>query len=216
MTNTELFDKVVKLAKAVGVDIKSLRESLNNTSAPNTSTLATKEEVKELEKKIAKASGTPTINLSVEPNGDVYADIEYPNNPSPTPSPAPATRANATPASSQDTIPYGTTKTYLVNWGIAVAGSPGTGRGYLEWSPISGFGKLHLDIKMTQNSGNGNVIATLPANAPVPSVLLETAVDASNNSIYVEPNSRNIKGWGVTGNNKRYIFDIIGFWKELK
>lgn len=209
MTNTELFDKVVKLAKAIGIDIKSLKES-----SINTANLATKDEVKELEKKVTSASGTPTINLSVEPNGDVYADIEYPNNPAP--SPTPATRANATPASSQDTIPYGTTKTYLVNWGIAVAGSPGTGRGYLEWSPISGFGKLHLDIKMTQNSGNGNVIATLPANAPVPSVLLETAVDASNNSIYVEPNSRNIKGWGVTGNNKRYIFDIIGFWKEVK
>lgn len=208
MTNTELFDKVVKLAKAVGVDIKSLRESLNNTSAPNTSTLATKEEVKELEKKIAKASGTPTINLSVEPNGDVFADIEYPNNPTPTPSPAPTPSTN--------TIDYGTTKRFEVIWGVAVAGSPGAGRGYLEWSPISGFGKLHLDIKMTQNSGNGGIIATLPANAPVPSVLLETAVDASNNSIYVEPNSRNIKGWGVTGNNKRYILDIIGFWKELK
>lgn len=208
MTNTELFDKVVKLAKAVGVDIKSLRESLNNTSAPNTSTLATKEEVKELEKKIAKASGTPTINLSVEPNGDVFADIEYPNNPTPTPSPAPTPSTN--------TIDYGTTKRFEVIWGVAVAGSPGAGRGYLEWSPISGFGKLHLDIKMTQNSGNGGIIATLPANAPVPSVLLETAVDASNNSIYVEPNSRNIKGWGVTGNNKRYIFDIIGFWKEVK
>lgn len=210
MTNKELFEKVVQLAKAVGLDIKSLRES-----SINTSNLATKEEVKELDKKIAKASGTPTINLSVEPNGDVYADIEYPNNPTP------STRANttATPATStttQDAIPYGTTKKYDVIWGIAVAGSPGPGRGYLEWSPISGFGKLHLDIKMTQNSGNGNVIATLPANAPVPSALLETAVDASNNSIYVEPNSRNIKGWGVTGNNKRYIFDIIGFWKELK
>lgn len=211
MTNKELFEKVVQLAKAVGLDIKSLRES-----SINTSNLATKEEVKELDKKIAKASGTPTINLSVEPNGDVYADIEYPNNP--TPSTRANTTATPTPATSttQDAIPYGTTKKYDVIWGIAVAGSPGTGRGYLEWSPISGFGKLHLDIKMTQNSGNGNVIATLPANAPVPSVLLETAVDASNNSIYVEPNSRNIKGWGVTGNNKRYIFDIIGFWKELK
>ena len=211
MTNTELFDKVVKLAKAIGIDIKSLKES-----SINTSNLATKEEVKELEKKVTSASGTPTINLSVEPNGDVYADIEYPNNPSP------ATRTNtpATPtpytSTTQDAIPYGTTKKYNVIWGIAVAGSPGTGRGYLEWSPISGFGKLHLDIKMTQNSGNGNVIATLPSNAPVPSILLETAVDASNNSIYVEPNSRNIKGWGVVGNNKRYIFDIIGFWKELK
>ena len=211
MTNKELFEKVVQLAKAVGLDIKSLRES-----SINTSNLATKEEVKELDKKIAKASGTPTINLSVEPNGDVYADIEYPNNP--TPSTRANTTATPTPATSttQDAIPYGTTKKYDVIWGIAVAGSPGNGRGYLEWSPISGFGKLHLDIKMTQDSGNGKVIATLPANAPVPSVLLETAVDASNNSIYVEPNSRNIKGWGVTGNNKRYIFDIIGFWKELK
>ena len=211
MTNTELFDKVVKLAKAIGIDIKSLKES-----SINTANLATKDEVKELEKKVTSASGTPTINLSVEPNGDVYADIEYPNNP--TPSTRANTTATPTPATSttQDAIPYGTTKKYDVIWGIAVAGSPGTGRGYLEWSPISGFGKLHLDIKMTQNSGNGNVIATLPSNAPVPSVLLETAVDASNNSIYLEPNSRNIKGWGVVGNNKRYIFDIIGFWKELK
>lgn len=209
MTNTELFDKVVKLAKAVGVDIKSLRESLNNTSAPNTSTLATKEEVKELEKKIAKASGTPTINLSVEPNGDVYADIVYPESPTPTPAPSPTPSTN--------TIDYGTTKRFEVIWGVAVPGAAGTGRGYLEWSPISGFGKLHLDIKMTQPSGNGGTIATLPNNSPVPSVLLETAVDsATNASIYVEPNSRNIKGWGVTGNNKRYIFDIIGFWKELK
>ena len=210
MTNTELFDKVVKLAKAIGIDIKSLKES-----SINTANLATKDEVKELEKKVTSASGTPTINLSVEPNGDVYADIEYPNNPTP------STRANTTPtpatSTTQDAIPYGTTKKYDVIWGIAVAGSPGTGRGYLEWSPISGFGKLHLDIKMTQPSGNGGTIATLPANAPVPSVLLETAVDsATNASIYVEPNSRNIKGWGVTGNNKRYIFDIIGFWKELK
>lgn len=211
MTNTELFDKVVKLAKAVGLDIKSLRES-----SINTSNLATKEEVKELDKKIAKASGTPTINLSVEPNGDVYADIEYPNNP--TPSTRANTTATPTPATSttQDAIPYGTTKKYDVIWGSAQPGAPGTGRGYLEWSPISGFGKLHLDIKMTQPSGNGGTIATLPANSPVPSVLLETAVDASNNSIYVEPNSRNINGWGVTGNNKRYIFDIIGFWKEVK
>lgn len=208
MTNTELFDKVVKLAKAIGIDIKSLKDS-----SINTANLATKDEVKELEKKVTSASGTPTINLSVEPNGDVYADIEYPNNPTPTPSPAPATRANTT---SQDTIPYGTTKRFEVIWGSAQPGAAGTGRGYLEWSPISGFGKLHLDIKMTQPSGNGGTIATLPSNAPVPSVLLETAVDANNNSIYVEPNSRNIKGWGVTGNNKRYIFDIIGFWKELK
>lgn len=105
-------------------------------------------------------------------------------------------------------------KSYDVIWGIAGAGARGNGRGYLEYSPLSGFGKLHLDIVLTQNSGNGGVIATLPANAPVPSRLLEVAVDANNNSVYIEPNSRNIKAWGVPS-SKRYIFDIVGFWKEI-
>ena len=104
-------------------------------------------------------------------------------------------------------------KSYDVIWGIARAGERGNGRGYLEYSPLSGFGKLHLDIVLTQNSGNGGVIATLPANAPVPSRLLEVAVDANNNSVYIEPNSRNIKAWGVAS-GKRYIFDVVGFWKE--
>ena len=67
---------------------------------------------------------------------------------------------------------------------------------------------------MTQNSGNGGVIATLPANSPVPTRLLENAVDTSNNIIYIEHNSRNIKGWGVQGANRRYIFDIVGFWRK--
>ena len=162
----------------------------------DTSNLATKEELRVVEGKIPKASGVPTLDFTVENNGDVYVDITYPE---------------VTPVQK---IANGTTKIFDVSWGIAVAGASGAGRGYLEWSPISGFGKLHLDIKMTQNSGNGGVIATLPANAPVPSRLLEVAVDANNNSVYVEPNSRNIKGWGVQGNNKRYIFAITGFWRE--
>lgn len=104
-------------------------------------------------------------------------------------------------------------KSYDVIWGIARAGERGNGRGYLEYSPLTGFGKLHLDIVLTQNSGNGGVIATLPTNSPVPSRLLEVAVDANNNSVYIEPNSRNIKAWGVAS-GKRYIFDVVGFWKE--
>nr|DAV82658.1 MAG TPA: nucleoid-associated protein [Caudoviricetes sp.] len=104
-------------------------------------------------------------------------------------------------------------RSYDVIWGIARAGERGNGRGYLEYSPLSGFGKIHLDIVLTQNSGNGGVIATLPANAPVPSRLLEVAIDTNNNSVYIEPNSRNIKAWGVAA-SKRYIFDIVGFWKE--
>ena len=208
-TNTQLVQNIQTLAQTVGRDIKDIKTRVNSISSGgsgsnvDTSRLATKEELKVVENKIPKASGVPTLDFTVENNGDVYVDITYPEV-----SNTPTTNTQT------DTIAYGTTKIYDVVWGVA--GAAGAGRGYLEYSPISGFGKLHLDIKMTQNSGNGGTIATLPANAPVPTRLLETSVDVNNNSIYVEPNSRNIKGWGVTGNNKRYIFDIIGFWKEIK
>ena len=204
-TNTQLVQNIQTLAQTVGRDIKDIKTRVNSISSGgsssnvDTSSLATKEELKVVESKIPKASGVPTLDFTVENNGDVYVDITYPE-----------------VGAGKPTIENGTTKIYDVVWSIAQPGASGAGRGYLEWSPISGFGKLHLDIKMTQNSGNGGVIATLPANAPVPSRLLEVAVDANNNSVYVEPNSRNIKGWGVNGNNKRYIFAITGFWKEIK
>lgn len=203
--NTQLVQNIQSLAQTVGRDIKDIKTRVNSISSGgsssnvDTSSLATKEELKVVESKIPKASGVPTLDFTVENNGDVYVDITYPE-----------------VGVGKPTIENGTTKIYDVVWSIAQPGASGAGRGYLEWSPISGFGKLHLDIKMTQNSGNGGVIATLPANAPVPSRLLEVAVDANNNSVYVEPNSRNIKGWGVAGNNKRYIFAITGFWKEIK
>lgn len=136
---------------------------------------------------------TPNFTFTVEANGDLYVDIEY--NPS-----------SAAVNVSTETIIYD------VIWGNAKPGSGGNGRGYLEYSPLTGFGKLHLDIKLTTPSGNGSAICSLPNNAPLPMRLLETAIDADNNSIYIEPNSRQIKGWGVP-NNKRYIFDIVGFWK---
>ena len=202
---TKLVQNIQELAQTVGRDIKDIKTRVNSISSGgsgsnvDTSSLATKEELKVVEGKIPKASGVPTLDFTVENNGDVYVDITYPE-----------------VGAGKPTIEYGTTKIYDVVWGIALPGASGAGRGYLEYSPISGFGKLHLDIKMTQNSGNGGIIATLPANAPVPSRLLEVAVDANNNSVYVEPNSRNIKGWGVAGNNKRYIFAITGFWKEIK
>ena len=200
--NTQLVQNIQSLAQTVGRDIKDIKSRVNNLPSgfgTDTSNLATKEELRVVESKIPKASGVPTLDFTVENNGDVYVDITYPE-----------------VGAVKPTIEYGTTKIYDVVWGIAQPGASGAGRGYLEYSPISGFGKLHLDIKMTQNSGNGGIIATLPANAPVPSRLLEVAVDANNNSVYVEPNSRNIKGWGVAGNNKRYIFAITGFWKEIK
>lgn len=104
-------------------------------------------------------------------------------------------------------------KTHDLIWGIAIAGANGGERGYLEWSPSIGIGKLHLDIRMTQPSGDGGVICRLPNEAPVPVRHLEVAVDANLNSIYIEPGSREIRGWGVEGNNRRYMIDIVGFWR---
>ncbi len=197
MANKTLKQQLNEVLVQVGTDVKSVKKKVatipNNF---NVTDLATKIDLKEVEKKIAKGSGVPTLDFSVEENGDVYVDITYPTTPTPT-----------TPVSKEPKI-------YDVVWGVAQPGASGAGRGYLEYSQITGLGKLHLDIRMTQNSGNGGVIATLPANAPTPLRLLEVAVDTNNASIYVEPNSRNIKGWGVQGNNRRYIFDIIGFWKE--
>lgn len=146
----------------------------------------------------------PELTFTLAENGDLFVDVAYSSNPANNPT--------------NNTTNIAETKTYDIVWGVAQAGAPGAGRGYLEFNPATGFGKLHLDMKVVPagGSGNGGVLCTLPANAPVPTRLLEVTVDANNNSVYVEPNSRNIKGWGVAGNNKRYILDIVGFWKEVK
>lgn len=102
---------------------------------------------------------------------------------------------------------------YEVVWGTAIAGAAGQDRGYLAFDPLTGWGYLHLDCRLTAPSGNGNMIASLPPTAPVSVRLIERSVDTNNNSIYVERNSRIIKGWGVPANN-RYIIDIIGFWRK--
>lgn len=103
---------------------------------------------------------------------------------------------------------------YEVVWGTAIAGAAGQDRGYLAFDPLTGWGYLHLDCRLTGPSGNGNMIASLPPTAPVSVRLIERSVDTNNNSIYVERNSRIIKGWGVPANN-RYIIDIIGFWRKV-
>lgn len=102
---------------------------------------------------------------------------------------------------------------YEVVWGTAIAGAAGQDRGYLAFDPLTGWGYLHLDCKLTSPSGNGNMIASLPSTAPVSVRLIERSVDVNNNSIYIERNSRIIKGWGVPANT-RYIIDIIGFWRK--
>lgn len=103
---------------------------------------------------------------------------------------------------------------YEVVWGNAIASNPGADRGYLAFDPLTGWGYLHFDFKLKTPSGNGNMVASLPPDAPVAVRLIERSVDASNNSIYVERNSRIIKGWGVPA-NMRYIIDIIGYWRKV-
>lgn len=144
----------------------------------------------------------PEITFTLDENGDLFVDVAY---------------SNLASNTGTTAVNIAETKVYDIVWGVAQAGAPGAGRGYLEFNPATGFGKLHLDMRITTaGSGSGGVLCTLPANAPVPTRLLEVTVDANNNSVYVEPNSRNITGWGVVGNNKRYILDIVGFWKEVK
>lgn len=101
-----------------------------------------------------------------------------------------------------------------VVWGTAIAGEHGVDRGYLAFDPLTGWGYLHFDFKLTTPSGNGNVVASLPPNSPVSVRLIEKSVNVNNNSVYVERNSRMIKAWGVPANT-RYIIDIIGFWRKV-
>ena len=103
---------------------------------------------------------------------------------------------------------------YEVAWGTAVPGERGADRGYLAFDPLTGWGYLHFDFKLTAPSGNGNVVASLPPNSPVAVRLIEKSVNVNNNSVYVERNSRMIKAWGVPANT-RYIIDIIGFWRKV-
>lgn len=103
---------------------------------------------------------------------------------------------------------------YEVVWGTAIAGERGADRGYLAYDPLTGWGYLHFDFKLTATSGNGNVVASLPPNSPVAVRLIEKSVNVNNNSVYVERNSRMIKAWGVPANT-RYIIDIIGYWRKV-
>lgn len=103
---------------------------------------------------------------------------------------------------------------YEVVWCNAIASNPGADRGYLAFDPLTGWGYLHFDFKLKAPSGNGNMVASLPPNAPVAVRLIERSVDVNNNSIYIERNSRIVKGWGVPANT-RYIIDIIGYWRKV-
>ena len=187
-----VIEEIKQLATQIGTDVKALRNEKVNKS-----------DIEQLKQKVIQIQDNvhqgqaPECTFSIDDSGDLWVDITYREN----------TTLQTPP------VNIGEVRVFNVIWGVAVAGAPGDGRGYLEWNPSTGVGKLHLDIRMTRDSGEGEIICTLPNNAPVPIKLLETAVDANNNSIYVEPNSHAIKGWGVQGNNRRYLFDILGFWR---
>lgn len=107
-------------------------------------------------------------------------------------------------------------KLYHIIWGLAQPGSGGTlSRGYLEYNAATGFGKLHIDMMIPANVGAGTTICKLPNDAPVPISLIEVVPSGTGGSIYIEPSSRDIKIWGVAG-PKRYICDLVGFWKVTK
>lgn len=107
-------------------------------------------------------------------------------------------------------------KLYHIIWGLAQPGSDGTlSRGYLEYNAATGFGKLHIDMMIPANVGAGTTICKLPNDAPVPISLIEVVPSGTGGSIYIEPSSRDIKIWGVAG-PKRYICDLVGFWKVTK
>lgn len=168
-------------------------------------------------------TSTITLNPLMQGVLDLHCSnfLAYDTKPAETTENKPTKVIETKPANTVETTPTNNVttsnevKVYNIIWGIATQGAPSkTSRGYLEYSQLSGFGKLHLDMTIPSNVANSTVICTLPNDAPTPISLLEVAV-GTGGSIYVEPNTRYIKCWGVTSTTpKRYIIDLVGFWKE--
>lgn len=75
---------------------------------------------------------------------------------------------------------------------------------------LDGIGKIHLDFKMVQNSGNLRPLFKLPANAPRNLELIETQVwDGA--SVWLNAGSNVVYGSGLR-EGQRYILDLIGFF----
>ena len=75
---------------------------------------------------------------------------------------------------------------------------------------LDGIGKIHLDFKMVQNSGNLRPLLKLPANAPRNLELIETQVwDGA--SVWLNAGNNVVYGSGLR-EGQRYILDLIGFF----
>lgn len=70
-----------------------------------------------------------------------------------------------------------------------------------------GMGIIHLDMQIT----NTGTIATLPNDAPTPVSLIE--MQLGDGSVYIDGGSRNVIATGNVQRNKRYIVDMVGFFR---
>lgn len=88
----------------------------------------------------------------------------------------------------------------------------------LTYSKSTGVGILKIDFNIVSNVFKGQVIATLPNDAPVPAELIESQVWIGNvnTSIWVNKNSRSIQISRTVDSsifNKRIILNIPGIFK---
>ena len=88
----------------------------------------------------------------------------------------------------------------------------------LTYSKSTGVGILKIDFNIVKNVSKGQVIATLPNDAPVPAELVESQVWIGNvnTSIWVNKNSRSIQISSTVDSsifNKRIILNIPGIFK---
>lgn len=90
----------------------------------------------------------------------------------------------------------------------------------LTYSSSTGVGIFKIDFKVTSKVNWGDVIATLPPEAPVPVELVESQVWVGNNntSVWIDKGSRNVQIFGVSNPemfNKRIIISIPGIFKKV-
>ena len=88
----------------------------------------------------------------------------------------------------------------------------------LTYSKSTGVGILKIDFNIVKNVSKGQVIATLPNDAPVPAELVESQVWIGNvnTSIWVNKNSRSIQISSTVDSsifNKQIILNIPGIFK---
>lgn len=97
---------------------------------------------------------------------------------------------------------------------------PNAPRITLTYSSSTGVGILKVDMKVMSPVAKSTIVATLPNDAPVPVTLIESQVWVGDvdTSIWVDPNSRDIR-MSLTANpsifNKRIIINIPGIFKKV-